>query len=108
MHVLVGDEAGELVTYGPQVIHESEGAVLEVNSQGIRAPLQMPGGEVAPLVVTDENAASFDFSEPLAMQWRPTGVVRWAYLGLLGLAFLAPAGAVLAFLTLRLTRRRAR
>jgi hypothetical protein len=94
-----------MVTYGPQAIRESEDALLVVDRQGIRVPLQMPGGEVAALEVTDENAASFDFGEPLTTQGRPTGIVRWAYLGLLGLACLVPVGAVLAFLTLRLTRR---
>lgn len=105
VHVLVGDDAGELVTYGPQAIRESEGAVLEVDRQGIRVPLQMPGGDAAALEVTEENAASYDFGEPLTMQGRPTGIIRWVYLGLLGLACLIPAMTILGFLALRPLRR---
>lgn len=108
VHVLVGDDSGELVTYGPQAIREAEAAVLAVDAQGIRAPLQMPGGEVAALVVTEENAASFDFGEPLTMQTRPTGSARWIYLSLVGLACLIPAMTIVGFLTLRPLRRAGR
>ena len=105
VHVLVGDDSGELVTYGPQAIREAEAAVLALGPQGIRVPLRTPGGEVTARVVTEENAASFDFGEPLTFEARPTGIVRWIYLGLLGLACLVPVGAALGFLTLRRTKR---
>jgi hypothetical protein len=55
--------------------------------------------------VTEENAASFDFGEPLTFEARPTGIVRWIYLGLLGLACLVPVEAALGFLILRRTKR---
>lgn len=106
VHVLVGDEAGQLVTYGAQAIGEAETAELEVDPQGLQAPLAFARGEVEPLVVTDDNVASIEFGEALLVATeRPAAPVRWAYLGLLGVACLVPAGAMLVFITLRLTRR---
>jgi len=109
VHVLVGDEQGRLVTYGPQAITEAETAVLEVDPVSIQTPLALPRGKAAALVVTEENAASFDFGDPLPeTSGRPAALVRGIYLGLLGLACLVPTGALLVVVTLRLTRRGAK
>jgi hypothetical protein len=106
VHVLVGDEQGQLVTYGPQAIRQAETALLEVDPLGIQAPLALPRMEAAPLVVSNDNAASLDFGEPLPeASGRPAALARAIYLGLLGLVCLVPAGAILAIVTFGTTRR---
>lgn len=106
VHVLVGNEAGELVTYGPQPIARQETATLELNPASIQLPLSFEHGEIDPVRLTEANVGSIDFGEPLPGSGaRPAAPVRWIYLGLLGLACLIPPMALLGFLTLRPLRR---
>ena len=108
MHVLVGDESGQLVTYGAQAMEVAETALLDIDGSSIQLPLVFSGREAAPIIVSDANVHSLDLGEPLPVAGRPEGAVRWAYLGILGLACLVPSWALLAFVTLRFSRRAAR
>jgi hypothetical protein len=107
MHILVADEDGNLVTYGPQPITQAEIATLHVEGGGVQVPLFLPGGQqVAPVAVTVENVDKLDFGEPLAASATGlAGAARLAYLGLLALCCLIPPGAGIVFFTLRQARK---
>ncbi|MCX6071747.1 MAG: hypothetical protein NTU91_12975 [Chloroflexi bacterium] len=109
MHVLVADENGNMVTYGPQPIAQAEVATLHVEGGGVQVPLLLPGGQqVAPVAVTVENVDELDFGEPLAAdKTGSAGTARLAYLGLLALCCLMPPGAGIVFFTLRQARKAA-
>ena len=105
MHVLVADEDGHLVTYGPQPIERGGTAVLEVNQNSIEEPLHVGGDAVAPIRVTEENIGEIDFGEPESGLTAPVAAVRLGYLVVLAGCLIAPFAAALLFFATRKPKR---
>jgi hypothetical protein len=99
-HVLVADENGDLVTYGPQAIGVGETATLPVTMDTIEQRLELPSGEtVEPIAVTDDNVADLDFgpAEETAAAVNMPPMVRFGYLALLAACGLIPLGGGMLF-----------
>lgn len=110
-HVIVGDETGELVTYGPQTVPAGQAARLMIDPGSIAQPLELPNGEqVGPISVTDANVEQLDFGEPASgagvAARLPEGSTRLSYLLGLFLCTWGPAAAAWTALSLRAGRKR--
>ena len=105
MHVLVGDQDGRLVTYGPQPIERGGTAALSLNPDSIDEALELADRQVAPIAVTDDNVAELELGEPEAAEAAaPNDATRFIYLGVLGLCCLIPPSAVLVAYALKKPR----
>ena len=99
-HVLVADEDGNLITYGPQAIVAGEEASLPVTTDAFEQPLRLPSGEtVAPIAVTEDNVADLDFGPAgsAASNVDIPPMARVAYLTALVLCGVVPFGGLLFF-----------
>lgn len=64
-HILIGDEAGNVSTFGAQPIRKGEQATFELAADGVVASLQAPDGSaVPPVLITQENLPTLDLGEP--------------------------------------------
>jgi hypothetical protein len=108
VHVIVGDENNQLVTYGPQAIQPGQSATLMISPNTIDHPLQTPGGQaVEPIAVNESNVGDIDFGEPvngISIALEPA--VRTGYLAVLFLCTWGPATAIWAVVSMRIARRR--
>lgn len=105
-HILVGDENGQLVTYGPQPTAAGQVFSIELGGPIESMPLDTGSAEIAPTIVTERNVKELDFGRPAASgrpEWLTSRNIGLAIAGaglflicLVGVAALA-AGGVLFF-----------
>ncbi len=111
-HILVGDENGNVVTYGPQPITAGETADLVLSDAPIdSAALQTSAGPVEPILLTDENVGEMDFGEAVETRtgasWLTAQNLGRAVAGVGLLLLCLVALAAIGFGVWRLTRRKA-
>lgn len=104
-HVVVANESGEMVTYGPQEVAVGEAATLAV-AGSITQPLELPDGrQIKAIPVTDNNVDQLEFGEPEAGTAVDPDLIdstaRIGYLLVLLLCTLGPAAGIWATISLR-------